>query len=243
MKDATYHLIVRCLDVLIWGGELIGEENLPEKGPAVFIANHLGPLGPIGTVCSIPYRLYPWVVGEMVDPLLASDYLRVDFVEPRLKLTLPLSRFFSNALIKITVPLIRSIEGIPSYYQGGQDLVQATLATSLNYLMEGKFLLVFPEYAIIGSDSMKKIYPFQKTVFRLGEMYYASTSRRLSFYPVTVHESRKVIIGTPFYFSPLSQPVMERLRLKRSLESVIKNKYLEMEAGDQEKKLMTPTTN
>jgi hypothetical protein len=65
----------------------------------------------------------------------------------------------------------------------------------------------------------------------------------LSFYPVTVHESRKVIIGTPFYFSPLSQPVMERLRLKRSLESVIKNKYLEMEAGDQEKKLMTPTTN
>lgn len=243
MKDSSYHLIARILDSMVWGGELIGEENLPEEGPAVFIANHLGPLGPIGAICSIPFRLYPWVVGEMVDPSLAPDYIRIDFVEPRLKLKPPISRFVSKALTKLTVPLIRSIDGIPTYYLGNQELLYSTLEKSLEVMIEGKFLLVFPEYAILGSDSMKKIYPFQKTVFRLGEMYYAATRNKLGFYPVTIHESRKVFIGSPYHFSPISNLVKERLRLKRLLESAINKQYLELDRVFQAEELMTPTSN
>lgn len=242
MKDLAYHLIARGLDSLVWGGDLIGSENLPDEGPAVFIANHLGPLGPIGIVCSIPFRLYPWVVGEMMDPILAPDYLRVDFVEPRLKLKPPFSMVLSKVLSKISVPLIQSIGGIPTFYNGNQELLCTTLEKSLKKLIEGKFLLVFPEYAIIGSDSMKKIYPFQKTVFRLGEMYYASTRGKLGFYPVAVHESHKVKIGTPYLFSPLSQPVQERLRLKRLLESAINQLYQDLDREFQTEKMMTPRT-
>lgn len=227
---------------MVWGGELLGDENLPEKGPAVFIANHLGPLGPIGVVCSLPFRLYPWVVGEMVDPILATDYLRVDFVEPRLRLKYPISLYFSKFLSRITVPLIRSIGGIPTFYKGKQELLNATLDQSLHKLIEGKYLLVFPEYALIGSDSMVKIYAFQKTVFRLGEMYYGATSLRLKFYPVTVHPSRKVSIGAPFIYNPVSQPVNERLRLKRALESSIHQEYTKLDRDSQTENLLTPTT-
>lgn len=243
MKDSSYHLLTRILDALIWGGELLGEENLPEEGPAVFIANHLGPLGPIGSICSLPFRLYPWVVGEMIDPGLAPDYIRVDFVEPRLKLTPPISNVISKALTKITVPMFRSIEGIPSYYLRKQEFIYETLEKSLTKLKEGKFLLVFPEYAILGSDSMKRIYPFQKTVFRLGEMYYSATRHNLRFYPVAVHESHKVKLGAPFKFSPLTRAVKERLRLKRLLESAVYQLYLEMDRDNQPEKMLTPSTN
>ena len=243
MKDSSYHLLIRVLDALIWGGELLGEENLPEEGPAVFIANHLGPLGPIGSICSIPFRLYPWVVGEMVDPVLAPDYIRVDFVEPRLKLSPPVSQIISKALTKITVPMFKSIEGIPSYYMRKQELLVETLEKSLSKLKDGKFLLVFPEYAILGSDSMKTTYPFQKTVFRLGEMYYSATHHRLRFYPVAVHESHRIKVGAPFTFSPLTQPVIERLRLKRLLESAVHQLYLEMDRENPPEKMMTPSTN
>ena len=41
MKDSLYQFIVSVLDLALWGGELVGEENLPRHGPAVFIANHL----------------------------------------------------------------------------------------------------------------------------------------------------------------------------------------------------------
>jgi hypothetical protein len=242
MNDFAYHLLVKGLDAFLWGGELLGEDNLPEKGPAVFISNHLGPLGPIGVVSSLPFRLYPWVVGEMVDSGLAPEYIRKDFVEPRLGLKPPVSQNFSRALTKITVPLLNSIQGIPAYL-GGQELLYGTLEKSLQILLEGKCLLVFPEYAILGTDSFKKIYPFQKTVFRLGEMFYASNMQRLGFYPVAVHESHKVKIGNPFFFSPLSQPVKERLRLKNLIENAVHQLYLELDRNNLPEKILTPRTN
>lgn len=242
MRDFAYHLLVKVLDAFLWGGELFGEENLPEKGPAVIISNHLGPLGPIGVFCSLPQRMYPWVVGEMVDPELAPEYIRFDFVEPRLKLKPPVSKFFSKTLTRITVPLINSIQGIPAYL-GGQELLYGTLEKSVELLLEKKFLLVFPEYAILGSDSLQKIYPFQKTVFRLGEIFYKATDQRLGFYPVAVHETHKVKIGNPFFFSPLTQLVQERLRLKNLVENAVHQLYMELDRNNQPEKMLTPRTN
>ncbi|MFC2065264.1 hypothetical protein ACFLXB_09245, partial [Chloroflexota bacterium] len=142
MKDSIYHLLARGLDAFIWGGELLGAENLPESGPAVFVANHLGSLGPIGVVSSLPLRLYPWVAGQMIDPELAPEYMRRDFVEPRLKFRPPFSIKFSKLLTKVTVPLMRSLGGIQAF-AGGKELLYKTLEESLSLLMYGKFLLVF----------------------------------------------------------------------------------------------------
>lgn len=242
MRDYAYFMLVRAIDAFLWGGELLGDENLPAKGPAVFIANHLGPLGPIGIVSSLPLRLYPWVVGEMVDPIKAPEYIRQDFVEPRLKLKPPFSKKFSKMLTRITIPLFKSIEGVPAYL-GGQETLFETLDKSLDLLLEEKYLLVFPEYSILGTDSMKKMYPFQKTVFRLGEMYFQKTGNRLGFYPVAIHESHKVKIGCPAYFSGLAQPVHERLRLKNLLEESVHQLYQELDEGGKPEELLTPRTN
>ena len=72
------------------------------------------------------------------------------------------------------------------------------------------------------------MHPFQKTVFRLGEMYFESTGQRLLFYPVAVHESDKVMVGKPIAYNPLNAHGVERHRLKDLLEETVKRMYAQM---------------
>jgi hypothetical protein len=239
MNHIFYHLLTSALDLFLWDGELIGEENLPKEGPAVLIANHLGPSGPISVACSIPLQLYPWVMGDMVDKELAPEYLRQDFVEPRLKLKLPFSRLFSKALAKVTVPLLRGLGCVPAYL-GGHERLYETLNESLDLLLKEKCLLVFPEYAILGTDSLVRMYPFQKTVFRLGEMFHERTGKRLEFYPVAVHGSGKVMVGRPIAYNPLNAHGVERHRLKDLLEETVSKMYAQMSEEEQYVGALTP---
>ena len=87
---------------------------------------------------------------------------------------------------------------------------------------------------------MKKIYPFQKTVFRLGEMYYSLTKQKLGYYPVAVHESHKVSVGVPIFYSQLVKPARERVRLKNLLEDSVKKLYQDMESNFPGEKILTP---
>ena len=144
MNDGLYQFIVNVLGLLLWDGELVGEENLPRGGPAVFIANHLEALGPIAADCSIPLRLYAWTVADMVDEEKAAAWLKWDFVERTLELKPPLSAWVAKGLSKITVPFLRSLGCIP-VYKGEYDRMADTLRLSMDVLRQGKFLLVFPE--------------------------------------------------------------------------------------------------
>ena len=38
--DALYWFLARALDWLVWGGELLNRENLPEEYPVIFVSNH-----------------------------------------------------------------------------------------------------------------------------------------------------------------------------------------------------------
>lgn len=207
---------------------LLSAENLPEQGPAVFIANHLGPKGPIGTICSIHLRLYPWLVADMVDKRLAPDYLRLDFVETTLRLRPPLSRLVAKAISLISVPLLTSLGCVPVRW-GNYDDIQNSLQISLSLLQEGKIILVFPEDDDQELDPQTNMRPFLRGFTRLGELYFESTGERLCFYPVAVHESKQVKVGNPVSFNPDNPAGLERHRLKDVLENLIKDMYLEMD--------------
>jgi 1-acyl-sn-glycerol-3-phosphate acyltransferase len=226
MKDATYHLLVGILDAFLWGGDLIGEQNLPENGPAVFISNHLGPMGPIGAICSLPLRMYPWIMGDMVDREKAAAYLNWDFVERTLGLKPPLSMSVAKLLSKITVPMLTSFGVIPAY-QGYEDM-DGVLRKSVGMLKEGRYLLIFPEDNQLPMDSATKMSPFKKGFARLGELYYAETGQCLRFYPVTVHETQRTILAKPVVFNPKLPVAQERLRIKSLLEANIRRTYIEI---------------
>ncbi len=240
MKDGIYNLIVSVLDLFLWDGRLVGEENLPTRGPAIFIANHHEALGPISVVCAIPLRFYFWVVANMVDPDLAAPYLQWDFVERTLHLQPPFSAWVARHLSKITVPLLRSLGSIPVYKQDYPRMAE-TLRQSMDILNQGKFLLVFPEDNLAPRDPATAMGPFQHTFVRLGETFYAETGRRLDFYPLTIHPKGLVIVGKPVAFDPLVSVGFERHRLKNSLENTIHATYLQVGNDPEENiPLLTP---
>lgn len=237
MKDGSYQFIVGVLDLFLWRGELIGKENLPRRGPAVIIANHLDATGPIATACSIPMRLHPWVIADMMDKDLAPHWLQADFVERQLHFEPPVSRWVAQAICRISVPLFYSIGCIPVYV-GDYERIGETLDISIGFLRKGKFVLVFPEDYRLPKDPITKMQPFQHSFVRLGERYFAETGERLEFYPVTVHAKGHVVVGKPVAFNPLNPVGLERRRLKELMEDTIMAMYIQLEGGNSISALM-----
>lgn len=230
MNDATYRFLAGLLDAFLWGGELQGEENLPKQGPAVFVANHLGAMGPIAVLASLPVRVYPWVIDDMLDKDKAAAYLVKDFVEPQLHLPPPVSHWLAWCISKISVPLLRSV-GCIAVCQGEQLL--KTYRQSVNLLLEGKNLLIFPEDPHQELDFQVRMTPFQKGFARLGEFYYQRSGQALTFVPLAVHlETYRVWVGNKVMFNPHVNPVNERLRIKHVLEASIRAMYLDMASGN-----------
>jgi hypothetical protein len=224
--DVLYRFLVEFLDAFIWGGELVGEENLPEGGPAVFVSNHALALGPIAVAASLPVRLYPWVISDMLDWERAAAYLNKDFTEPQLHVPAPLSILISKLIAQASVRLLRRIEGIPVWH--GEKALE-TYRISIDYLARGKSLLIFPEDPAQPLDEQCKMSPFQKGFARLGDLFYERTRQLLRFYPLAAHPGlRQVKLGKPIVFNPSNNVANERVRIRSVLESVIRNMFLEM---------------
>jgi len=227
MRDSTYRSIAWLFEAFLWGGEMVGNEHLME-GPAVYVSNHAGAAGPIAVIASLPFRVYPWVVSDMMDIAKAAAYLNQDFVEPQLHIPPPLSLRVAGMISHISVRLLCSAGCIPVWT--GEEL-QVTFEHSLRMLVEGKSLLIFPEDPSKEMESRTKMKPFKKGFARLGELYYESTGLSLRFYPLTVHlDSYRVKLGRPIAYNSRNHPAQERLRIKHALESSIREMYVDMGA-------------
>lgn len=229
MNDSSYRLITGTFDAFLWGGELHGGDHLPESGPAVFVSNHLGATGPIAVIASLPLRVYPWVISEMLDLDQAGEYLREDFVEPQLNLSPPTSLLVSNWISKISTRLLISA-GCIAVYNGKR--LRETYQHSLKSLVDGKSLLIFPEDPDQEADPITRMKPFKKGFTRLGEYYYEKTGGSLPFYPLAVHrETRCVRVGKPVSFNARNRTPNERLRLRKVIAACIRDMYLDMETN------------
>jgi hypothetical protein len=226
MNEMLYRFVSWGFDELIWCGDLLGEENLPERGPAVFVSNHLGALGPIAVGASIPFQLHAWIHAAMLDPRLAPEYLRGDFVEPQLHISAPVSIWLAQAISKIHIPLLRAVGCIPVYHT--PEELHETFRMTIDRLLDGKYILIFPEDPDLPLDLRYNMRPFKKGFARLGELYYAETRQALSFYPLAVHaETRTICVGKPIRYNYLNNPASERQRIKSMLEQGIHQMLLQ----------------
>jgi hypothetical protein len=232
MKDRSIAFWRWVLKVLVWRGRTLGRENLPQHGPALFLGNHSGTLGPIACVAAVDLRLYPWIVADMIDPQLCPAYLQMDFVEKDLKLKPPLSGWVARRLARMVVPLLTGFGCVP--VQRGVDFRQAraTLEISLDLLLRGECLLVFPEKPAWEADPITGIHRFSKGVLWLVELFYIHTGRPLRVIPFTVHPTRKICFlpGVDLTLNDFDVEDGKELWI-RSLEGEIRSTYRELETA------------
>ena len=231
MNKTLYRFVSWGFQELIWGGDLLGQENLPASGPAVFVANHLGALGPIAIGGSLRYFLHTWIHADMLDSRLAPDYLCHDFVEPTLHVSPPFSHWLARGISKLHVPLLCALGGIPVYHT--PDGLHETLRQTLDLLVQGKFILIFPDDTDLPLDARYNMRPFKKGFARLGELYYERTRTILAFHPLAVHaETRTLRVGNPIRYNYLNNPASERQRIKSMLEQNIRDMLLQASLGE-----------
>ena len=230
MVGLLYYLLAAGFQAFIWGGEVTGEDNLPYEGPAVLVANHQGALGPIALVACVPRRLHPWVAADVMDPKLAPEYLRLDFVERELHLPMPFSLWLAKAISKFSVPLLNRTDCIPVHTD--PEGLFATFEQSVDLLARSGYVVVFPEDPTQPPDPQFGMSPFKKGFVRLGELYFQRSGRSLKFYPLAVHAVRRTVqVGKPVTYNPYGQPVKERIRVKNALEGMIRE-MLDEQNGD-----------
>ena len=224
-----YSGIARLIDLFYWGGELFDEENLPASGPAVIVTNHNEVTGPLGAISSLPLRMYPWIISDMVDPEEAPDYIRKDFIERTLKMKPPRSLSVARLLCRITVPLLNRVGCVPVYRKSAK--IDITWQKSLALLLAEKILLITPEYEHEIADPHTRMTSFRTGFARLGEIFHQATGEVLYFYPVAIHESRRAMAGGRIGYNANHPGDQERIRVANMLAYSIREMYMQM-AGE-----------
>jgi 1-acyl-sn-glycerol-3-phosphate acyltransferase len=175
-----------------------GAEQIAAHGPAVFVANHLGSVGPIEAILSVPVRFYPWIRAEMMDPARGPQYLYDDFVHPVWHLTSRTGMTVSRLVSWIAIGIFHGIDAIP--VENAAGLHVDAFRQSLTLLLQGRRLLIFPENPVLPPDPATGLRPFMGGFAQLCQMFEHRTGLALPLHPVAISVRRKaVLIGAALH--------------------------------------------
>jgi len=204
---------------------LIGIENIRDSGPAIFVGNHLASEGPIAVILSLPVRFYTWTIAEMMDFERASQYLYDDFVHPVWHLDGRFGEVVSYLVSRFTVVLLTSLGSISvDRNRGG---FSEPFRRSLDLLVQGKNLLIFPEDPKTMLDPETQMRPFMVGFTWLCHLYFKEIGQNLPVYPTAAFPKERMIsIGKPLYFPLVGDPRQQIRVFGRQVEVEVKMLYL-----------------
>ena len=229
--DSLVYNIIRLLGSP-FSYDVVGIENIQTPGPAIYIANHLGPIGPLETGLSVPIRFYTWVIAEMLDFKRAPKYLFDDFVHPVLHLGGRFGMGFSTFLSKLSVRLLHSIGAVPIDRFGG--LTTDGFRLSIKLLHECKNLLIFPEDPLLPLDPQTSMRHFMPGFATLCSLFQAEAGYPLPVFPMAVHSSAETVaIGKPEYFHLQGKHRQAIDAFSQLLEERVKGLYLELKRSSE----------
>lgn len=216
-----------CFVLSSYNYDVIGIENIQTPGPAIYVANHLGPTGPIEAILSIPVRFYPWGIAEMTDYKRAPKYLFDDFTHPILHLNGKFGLLFSTFLTKISVPLFKAVGVVPIDRFGGWTA--DGFRQSLKLLHEGKNLLIFPEDPLLPLDPDTAMRHFMPGFATLCSLFQSEAAFPLPVYPVAVNaKAETVAIAKAEYFRPQGHHRQAIDAFSQLMEARVSELYLEL---------------
>ena len=120
---------------------LIGADRLP-AGPAIYLANHAGPQGPIAVVRALPVRVHPWIIDELLSLRTAPRRMWLD-VGRRWRVGARLGRAVCTLTTLLAVPLQGAQPGARA-----RPTAHSTAPTARAWRSrQGRSVLIFPEEA------------------------------------------------------------------------------------------------
>lgn len=160
--------------------------------PKVYVCRHLNMHGPYTTIKWLPFHVHAMVLNVFFDRKLAAEqYNRFTFTVRRGKQA---KNFSIAALImsNITVPVIRSLQAIPTYRDSGS---LTTVKQGVKYLIKGEDVIVFPDVNYTGGyDSDTELY---SGFLLMGDLYFRKTGKALEFVPLVLDDEKRRIDERP----------------------------------------------
>lgn len=199
--------------------EPVGEE------PCVFLANHIGALGPIYMAVNFPLadRTAIWCNEGVMDEKLMVEYVRHDWWwRPESKLA-PLYNVTLPYIAAAIVPkVMRSAPTIPVCHDAR---IMSTMRASLKALREGKHIVIFPEKPDgFGSHAEH----LQMGWLNLVTMYERATGKRLKLVPVHIDQKAHVFrVGKGIYADPDLPLKEQESRIERYLAAGLRGQQME----------------
>ncbi len=195
--------------------EPVGED------PCIFIANHIGAMGPIYMAATFPLgeNAAIWCNEGVMDEKLIVEYARHDWWwRPESRL----APFYSATvpyLAKAIVPrLMRSAPTIPVYRD---SRIMTTMRQTVRALKEGRHIIIFPELPD-GYDSHAE--KLQMGWLNIVSLYRRQTGKELKMVPVYIDQKAKVFRVGKGITADADIPLAEQEdRIERYLAAGIRN--------------------
>lgn len=161
----------------------------PEK-PTVFVCRHLNMHGPFTTLKWLPFHVHPMIINVFFQKESTIRHMTQYTFSARFgKKPLKFSPA-AHIMGLIAPPMMSSLQAVPVYRNDSRTI--ATLKNSMQYLLKGESLIVFPDINYMdGYDKPSEIY---NGFLYLGEMYYKKTGSKLPFVPLVIDDRQKRIV-------------------------------------------------
>lgn len=203
----AYRFILWMLRVFYPKMEICGAENLPDA-PVVIAANHTQMNGPIACELNFPEKRYTWCAAQMMKLKEVPAYAYQDFWSQKPRAVRWIFRLASYAIAPLSVIVFNNANTIPVYRDAR---ILTTLRTTMNCLVEGANVVIFPEF---DEKYNNILYKFQEGFVDVARLYRKKTGNELQFVPMYIAPKLKQMhIGKPISFCSENPIEEERARI------------------------------
>lgn len=182
-----------------------GTDNLPPEtnGPVVYVCNHGFLFGPVAAVFNLPSSFRPWIDNRALNVTeCAKDVGRLFGRRLRL-LGHRARRKVVDRVSRWVVALLRDFNPIPVFKNGSRNVID-TIEQSVDALMSGDNLLIFPErprkdYKDVDTERKQasRLRSFYMGFAKIGQDYYQRTGQQLRFVPVYINRKHRTMQIAP----------------------------------------------
>lgn len=199
--------------------EPIGDE------PVIFLANHLGAVGPMYMAVTFPLRenVRIWCNEGMMEEKMTVEYIRHDWWWRPESMLAPLYSATIPYVARAIVPkVLRSAPTIAVYRDAR---IMTTMRKSLKALKEGKHIVIFPELPDGYGSHAEKL---QMGWLNLVTMYKRATGKDIKMVPIHIDQKNRIFQVQKGITADPDIPLAEQEeRIERYLAAGIRGKLTE----------------